>query len=77
MLTIMFKRTKHLSNRAIALLTLVAIWLMPAVAAAQSAAPPPALRRAPPVWLGLMIMALLLAMVLAVSLMPSKRSHQD
>ena len=30
-----------------------------------------------PVWVGFLIMFVLLAVVVAVSLMPSKRSHQD
>jgi hypothetical protein len=77
MLRIMENRVKHLIDRALSILAMLAVLAWPAIAAAQAAAPPPALRRTPPVWLGLMIMALLLAMVLAVSLMPSKRSHQD
>lgn len=77
MLTIMENRVKHTIDRALSLFATLAILAWPAIAAAQTAAPSPALRRTPPVWLGLMIMALLLAMVLAVSLMPSKRSHQD
>ena len=60
---------------ALVIPALVALW--PAIAMAQTAAPPPALRRAPPTWLGLLIMVVLLGLVLAVSLMPSKRSHQD
>jgi len=52
------------------------IWA-PAMALAQTAAPQPMLKRAPPIWLGLLVMVLLLAIVLAISLMPSKRSHQD
>jgi FtsH-binding integral membrane protein len=77
MLRTMFKPVTHSSHRFLGLLMTAAVTLTPAIAAAQSAAPPPALRRAPAVWVGLMIMAVLLAMVLAVSLMPSKRSHQD
>ena len=30
-----------------------------------------------PIWLGFLVMFVLLAIVVAVSLMPSKRSHQD
>jgi len=52
--------------------------LISAVAHAQSTpAPQPSLSKAPPVWLGLLVMFLLLAMVVSVSLMPSKRGHQD
>jgi hypothetical protein len=47
-------------------------------ALAQAAAPPaPILKKSPPVWLGFLVMALLLIIVMFVSLMPSKRSHQD
>ena len=46
--------------------------------AAQNATPPaPTLTRSQPAWLGFFIMFILVAAVLAVSLMPSKRSHQD
>ena len=54
---------------------LVSVW--PAITLAQTAPKPPQLQKVPPVWLGYLVMALLLAVVLAVSLMPSKRSHQD
>jgi heme exporter protein D len=39
--------------------------------------PQPRLTRSPPVWLGYLITVVLLAVVMAVSLMPSKRGHQD
>jgi hypothetical protein len=57
----------------------MATLICPAVALAQRAeAPPqPSLSGSPPVWLGYLIMFVLLAVVLAVSLMPSKRGHQD
>ena len=51
--------------------------LTPAIAWAQTAAPAPALKRAPPVWVCYRLMAVLLGIVLAISLLPSKRSHQD
>lgn len=47
------------------------------VAFAQTAAPQPTLKRVPAPWIGYLIIAVLLIMVLGVSLMPSKRSHQD
>jgi hypothetical protein len=49
----------------------------PALASAIGAPPPPALRRSAPVWLGYLIIFALLAMVVIVSLIPSKRGHQD
>lgn len=51
--------------------------LWPAVVWAQQAAPQPTLRKSPAPWLGLLVMFLLLAIVLGISLMPSKRGHQD
>lgn len=51
--------------------------LSPVVALAQQGPPQPVLHRAPAPWLGLLIIGVLLAIVLAVSLMPSKRGHQD
>jgi len=50
----------------------------PVVALAQGSAPPqPALSRSAPVWIGFLFMVILLTIVLGVSLMPSKRGHQD
>lgn len=63
------------SCTCVSLMIVAGVW--PAIAMAQQAAPQPKLDKAPPVWLGLLVMVLLLAVVMAVSLMPSKRSHQD
>ena len=55
----------------------VAIFL-PAVCWAQTVdVPDPTLRPPSAVWLGYAVMFTLAAVVIAVSLMPSKRSHQD
>jgi hypothetical protein len=54
------------------LLTLV--W--PAVCMAQ-AAPAPTLNKTPKVWVGYLFIFVFLVITLGVSLMPSKRSHQD
>jgi hypothetical protein len=59
----------------VGVVSMAALW--PAIALAQSAAPSPKLQKVPPVWLGYLVMFLLLAVVLAISLMPSKRGHQD
>lgn len=50
-----------------------------AVAQAQEsvAAPQPSLQKSPPVWLGLLVIFIMLVMVITVSLMPSRRGHQD
>ncbi len=44
---------------------------------AQAAPPQPNLSKSAPAWLGFGVMLILLAVVLGVSLMPSKRGHQD
>jgi FtsH-binding integral membrane protein len=57
---------------------MAAALLAPVVAWAQDNAPPsPTLSRTPKPWMGFVVMFLLLALVLGVSLMPSKRGHQD
>ncbi len=48
-----------------------------AVVCAQGEVLAPHLRRGPPVWLGYLVMFGLLTAVMLVSLMPSKRGHQD
>ncbi len=58
-------------------ITISAAILAPAIAWAQQTVPPPTLRRSQPVWLGYLIIVVLLALVMLVSLMPSKRGHQD
>jgi hypothetical protein len=57
-------------------LVLVLPFIAPAIALAQSA-PQPTARKVPPVWLGYLVIFVLLVIVLAVSMMPSKRGHQD
>ena len=53
-------------------------WLMNTAAWAQStAAPQPTLQKSPPVWLGLLVIFLMLVGVVTVSLLPSRRGHQD
>jgi hypothetical protein len=52
--------------------------LVPAAAFAQESAPPaPTLSRTLPPWVGYIVMIILLSLVMGVSLMPSKRGHQD
>ena len=55
-------------------ITISAAILAPAIAWAQET---PTLRRSQPVWMGYLIIVVLLALVMLVSLMPSKRGHQD
>ena len=52
-------------------------WVGPAVALAQDNPDPPNLSKTPAPWVGYVVMFLLLAAVVGVSLMPSKRGHQD
>jgi len=76
MLSLMIKRILDTTNRTKLILMAVVLAMWPALA--QAAAPPaPILKKSPPVWLGFLVMALLLIIVMFVSLMPSKRSHQD
>ncbi|MHC4992041.1 MAG: hypothetical protein ACYTGC_13795 [Planctomycetota bacterium] len=49
----------------------------PAIALAQNPPPDVSLSRSQPAWMGYGLMFLLSAAVIAISLMPSKRSHQD
>ena len=49
----------------------------PALAAAQDAPDSPTLKASAPVWLGLLIIIGLLIVVMVVTIMPSKRGHQD
>lgn len=51
--------------------------LVPAMASFANAPDSPTLRKVPAAWIGYVIVFILLAIVLAVSLMPSKRGHQD
>ena len=59
--------------------TLAAVTLLaPAVALAQENVPPsPTLARVPKPWIGYVVIFLLVVLVLGVSLIPSKRGHQD
>ena len=67
-------RIAHIARYFIA----IAVLLTPVAAAlAQTPAPQPNLRNAPPVWLGYLIMGVLMVIVIGISLLPSKRSHQD
>jgi hypothetical protein len=68
----------HFARLLITYVLAMAATLMPAAAAlAQTPAPPPNLRNAPPVWAGYLLMAVLMVIVVGISLLPSKRSHQD
>jgi len=45
--------------------------------APDSAAPQPNVRKQYPVWLGFVVIFVIIAAIMGVSLIPSKRSHQD
>ena len=62
-------------HRALGLFVGLALAL-PAEVWAQ-AAPAPQLRNSPRPWIGMMIMMVLAAAVIGVSMIPSKRGHQD
>jgi hypothetical protein len=71
-------RLRALSSSVSRATIMALVLLAPAVAWAQDNVPPaPALRRTPKPWVGFLFMFLLLALVLGVSLLPSKRGHQD
>ena len=68
------------ASRTLRTIVLVGPVLMPILAMAQEeegAPPTPGLKQTSPVWLGYLFMAVLLAVVIVVSLIPSKRGHQD
>ncbi len=48
-----------------------------ALAQDTQAAPQPSLQKSPPIWLGILVIFIMLVLVVTVSLMPSRRSHQD
>ena len=67
-----------IARRGCVLLASAAALLAPAIAWAQTTAPPaPGLRQTAAPWVGYLVIFVLLALVLAVSLIPSKRGHQD
>lgn len=43
----------------------------------ESAAPQPTVRKQYPVWVGYIVIFVIVAAIMGVSLIPSKRSHQD
>jgi hypothetical protein len=73
----MLIRMKTMLTRLSAAGIALVVTLWPAIVWAQQAAPQPTLRKSPAPWLGMLVMFLLLAIVLGISLMPSKRGHQD
>ncbi|MEM7228329.1 MAG: hypothetical protein AAF432_05870 [Planctomycetota bacterium] len=46
-------------------------------AVAIAGPPNPNIRKNPPAWVGFAVMAILVGVVIFISLLPSKRSHQD
>lgn len=68
--------TRRMRTLSLWLFALVLPYVWPAMSLAQSA-PQPTARKVPPVWLGYLVIFVLLAIVLGVSMMPSKRGHQD
>lgn len=75
----MIRRRSTASTKRLRLLTgALPLLLINAAAWAQSAAAPqPTLQKSPPVWLGLLVIFLMLVAVVTVSLLPSRRGHQD
>lgn len=67
----------HMSRFTASVWAAVASALTAAAALAQTPAPQPTIKNAPPVWVGYLLMAVLMIIVIGISLLPSKRSHQD
>jgi len=77
-----YQSMMRIVNRISPKLLAFAVWAMvsliaPAVALAQDAPRTPSLKRAPAPLLGYAIVFALVLLVLIISLLPSKRSHQD
>ena len=65
---------KHVSR----ILSVAAVLLTAAPAFATGNVPrTPSLQSPAPIWVGFLLMGLMIALTMAVSLMPSKRGHQD
>ena len=77
----MMNRLCCVATRLSAAAMLLFATFAPVIAWAQeqtkNAPPQPRLLKSSPPWLGMAVMFVLLALVIAVSIMPSKRSHQD
>jgi hypothetical protein len=71
------RNLRKIAGRVSAATARVAAFFWPALAAAQTAPDQPTLKSAAPIWLGLLIIAGLLIIVMVVTIMPSKRGHQD
>lgn len=74
---ILMKRFRQAIASFLPRLVAFAVVLMPTVAHAQEAAPDPDLRGTPSPLIGFFVMFVMLAIVVSISLMPSKRGHQD
>lgn len=70
------RRLRNTMLKPLPALFAAAAFLAP-VTALANAPPQPTLSKWSPPWLGFVFMGILLALVLGVSLMPSKRGHQD
>ncbi len=71
------KRIRPAMRRAATAAAALGAALAPTASAWGQAAPQPNVTNTPAPWVGFAIMFVLMAVVLAISLMPSKRSHQD
>ena len=70
-------RLERLSRRLMLTTFMVVLAMAPVIVWAETAAPSPNLKKAPPAWVGLGIMFILAALVVSISLLPAKRGHQD
>ncbi len=66
------------ASRIAHVMLVLSVLAWPALALAQpSAAPSAELQKEPKIWFGYLIIFVFFAAIIVVSLMPSKRSHQD
>ena len=68
---------RHLAKRMTLAAWTLFMMLVPVITLAETAAPSPVLKKAPPAWVGMAVMFILAALVISVSLLPAKRGHQD
>ncbi len=66
-----------LSTRTMIYACLCSTLIAVAVSAASTIPPEPTLRKPPAAWIGFLLMFLFFGIVIAISLMSSKRGHQD
>ena len=71
-------RVRLAAHRIAHLMLMLSVFVWPALALAQrSGAPSADLQKGPKIWFGYLMIFVFFAAIIVISLMPSKRSHQD